>query len=1070
MPVLFVPPSSARRAVRRALKPLRPVAVASLLVIAGAAPAADYVWSSGAFSGTGLPGTVTLNDTLSLSCPPGSCGTKVLDGSLLNNGYVYATDNLYFQYTSQVLTNAWQYQLQGDVGLLNGYAGGTFINEGSGSLVKTAGTGTSLIGISSQHKGGSLVDAMTGRLEFSGATTFDANAQLLAASGASIAFTGGGLSLGAGVKLYGAGRYEIGTDTQVLGNLGATDLVFTNGTYTGSGSTLTSNAAWTGSGSFGGSWTVAAGVTLSAADTGNHYIRGTVGNLGTLDTQGHLYFEYANYQVSNAGTLNLRGDVGLYNTYSGGTLLNTGTLAKVAGDGTSFIQGINVSNDGGRFDVQRGTLQFSGGTLQFNDGTRFTGAGQSVVASAARFAGRIDSDNLVLAGASYDGGDGGLHASAMLHGRTTITGGAFSGQWDLAADHQLSLNAGGGLYVRGTVNNAGSFSVGANLYFEYTSYLLNNTGSLRLANGAGLFSTYAGGSFSNAGTLTVAAGSANTSTIQGLTTSVAGTVNVDSGTLQFSGGSLTLDSTARLQAAAGTTVIMGGTNTFVDGARLLGAGQYQIAGDTSVTGQIGAEHLSFTSGAYTGYGATLASDATWTGNGSFNNAWTVAAGRTLTATDNGNHYIRGTVSNLGTLDTQGHLYFEYASYRIENAGTLNLRGDAGLYTTYAGGTVVNTGTFAKVAGTGTSAVQGLTFINNGGLIDVQTGTLQFSGGQLAFNDGTRFTGAGQVVTSSARFAGQIAAANLSLDAGTYTGGDGAGQTMATVHGHTTTHSAALEGYWTFAEDHQLTLNGTTAIRGTVVNQGQAVATGNLDFQYPSQVLVNQGRLTLKADASLVNSYAGGTFVNLGTLVKNDGAGTSSLAGLTVTNAGTMEVQTGTLALPSGFLNAGTLKGVGSFSTDTLTNEGHITPGNSQGTSAVTSPGTLTLASHLVLGSNGSLDLALNAAALHDLLLVQGDVTLGGTLALSCWGACSFAAGTDLLVLDASGTLAGSFSQVTFAGFDMAAFEVRLDALNGDVWLHATQDIAAVPEPASYALWLSGIGLMGWIARRRRAQR
>jgi len=1041
------------RRLRASLARLRPVALASLVAMTATAPAADFVWNSGGFSGTGLPATITLNDTLTLQCLPGSCGTKVLDGSLLNNGYVYLADTLYFQYTSQVLTNAWQTQLQGDVGLVNIYAGGSFINESTGSLVKTAGTGTSLISISSLHKGGSLVDAMTGRLEFTGNTTFEAGAQLLANADTTIAFTGGGVALGSGVKLYGTGRYEIGTDASVQGNLGASQLVFTNGQYTGTSATLTSDAAWTGSGSFNGSWTIAAGKTLSAADTGSHYIRGTVDNLGTLDTQGNLYFEYPSYQVNNAGTLKLRGDVGLVNVYAGGTVVNTGTLAKVAGTGTSTVQGLNFTNDGGLVDAQTGTLQFSGGALLFKDGTRFTGAGTVLVSSSASFAGRIDTSNLVLAGASYDG------AAAQVHGSTAITGGALTGHWNFASDHQLTLSAGPTLYVRGSVTNAGSFAAGADINFEYASYVLNNNGSMTLQGGASLVNVYAGGSFNNAGTLSVAAGSGGTSRVSSMTTSITGNVNVDSGSLQFNGGSLSLASTATLQAASGTSVVLAGSTSFADGARLLGNGQYEIASNADVSGALGATQLAFTNGSYTGNGATLTSNATWTGNGSFNGSWTIAAGTTLTATGAGSRYIRGTVTNLGTLDTDGPLYFEYGSYQVNNAGTLKLRGDVGLVNVYAGGSIVNTGTLTKVAGNGTSTVQGLSFTNNGGLIDAQTGTLQFSGGTLQFNDGTRFTGAGQVVVSGgANFTGRIDTDNLTLSSGSFYG---TGNSGATLHGRTALQSSALGGLWFFATDHQLALSGTTYVRGAVINQGNATTTGDIYFEYPSYVLENQGRLALQGDVGLINVYAGGTVINSGTLVKTDGSGISNLAGVDFSNKGTVEVQTGTIALPANFTNYGTLKGVGTFSASTLTNEGQIAPG--------ASPGTLTLAGNLVLGDGGSLDLELGSATVHDRLVVLGNATLGGTLSLSCWGACSFAAGTDLLVLDGSGTLTGSFSQVSFAGFSADAFEVRLDAANGDVWLHATQNItAAVPEPATYGLMALGLGLVGWRARRRAA--
>ena len=1025
-------------------QPLRAVALASLLATAGLAPAADYGWYGGAFSSSGLPGAITIDDTLTVACLPGNCGSKTLDQSFLNNGTLYASDSIYFQYTSQVLTNGWQVQLQGDVGFINVYAGGSFVNETTGSLVKTAGTGTSLINISSLHKGGSIVDAMSGRLEFSGASTsFEAGAQLLANAGTTIAFTGGALSIANGSQFHGNGQYEIGTNAAVTGTLGATHLAFTGGTYTGTTASLNANATWA-AGIFAGDWTVAAGTTLTATDVGGHYLRGAITNEGTLDTAAHLYFEYPSYSITNTGTLRLNGDVGLINIYAGGTLVTSGTLAKTAGTGTSSIQGINVTSNGSLIDAQSGVLQFSGGALAFNDGTRFTGAGQVIVSSQASFAGRIDSQNLVLTGASFQG------TAATVHGQTTLASAALTGDWTFAADHVLTQS--GATYVRGNVINQGRHDASAHLYFEYPSYALTNRGTLNLIGGAGLINVYAGGSFNSSGLLAKDA-SASTSLIQGITSSISGAVHVDGGTLNFDGGSLDLSSTATLQVAGGSRLILGGSTSFASGASFSGSGEVVISGNAAVFGPIGASQLSFTAGTYTGSGATLTSNATWAA-GNFAGDWTVATGTTLTATDVGGHYLRGTLTNAGTLATAAHLYFEYPSYSITNTGTLRLNGDVGLINVYAGGTLVNTGTVAKVAGTGTSLIQGINVTSNAGLFEVQSGTLQFSGGALAFNDATRFTGAGQVVVSSnAAFAGRIDSQNLVLAGASY---DGA---AASLHGRTTLTSASLTGQWTFAADHVLTQSGATYVRGSVLNQGRLDASGNFYFEYPSYVLNNSGTMNLQGDVGLINVYAGGSFVNSGTLAKTSGEGVSNLASISVSNTGTMDAQVGTIALPSGFVNDGTLKGNGSFSTTTLTNNGHIAPG--------ASPGTLTLASHLVLGEAGSLDLELTSAASHDLLQVQGDVTLGGTLTLTCYGACQFSAGTDLRVLDATGTLSGSFSQVLLQGLAPGAFEVRIDTANADVWLHATQDItAAVPEPSSWALMMAGFGLLGWRARRR----
>ena len=92
---------------------------------------------------------ITINDTLYIGCAAGySCGTTYADSNFRNNGTVNATQSLNFLYASNVWTNGWQYRMDGDVGLVNAAYGGLFINDSSGGLVKTSGTGTSTISIS----------------------------------------------------------------------------------------------------------------------------------------------------------------------------------------------------------------------------------------------------------------------------------------------------------------------------------------------------------------------------------------------------------------------------------------------------------------------------------------------------------------------------------------------------------------------------------------------------------------------------------------------------------------------------------------------------------------------------------------------------------------------------------------------------------------------------------------------------------------------------------------------------------------------------------------------------------
>ncbi|MCP6082741.1 hypothetical protein NL341_27465, partial [Klebsiella pneumoniae] len=67
----------------------------------------------------------------------------------------------------------------------------------------------------------------------------------------------------------------------------------------------------------------------------------------------------------------------------------------------------------------------------------------------------------------------------------------------------------------------------------------------------------------------------------------------------------------------------------------------------------------------------------------------------------------------------------------------------------------------------------------------------------------------------------------------------------------------------------------------------------------------------------------------GLIQKTAGAGTTSLSTIGLVNTGTISSQSGTIALPTNFTNAGTLTGSSLFSVSgTLTNNGTVAPGTS----------------------------------------------------------------------------------------------------------------------------------------------
>jgi len=226
-------------------------------------------------------------------------------------------------------------------------------------------------------------------------------------------------------------------------------------------------------------------------------------------------------------------------------------------------------------------------------------------------------------------------------------------------------------------------------------------------------------------------------------------------------------------------------------------------------------------------------------------------------------------------------------------------------------------------------------------------------------------------------------------------------------------------------------------------------------------VVNNGLWDAQGNVTLIAAAGGGSFTNNGTLRKSGGTSTTTIgAGVGFSNAGVVDVQVGTIALPANFTNTGTLKGDGRYTAGgVLTNNGTVAPGSF-------GAGTLGIASTYTQGAAGTLALDLTSLASFDLLTVTGAANLGGTLALSCLAACSFDVGDSFVVLTTTGARSGIFSNMTLSGFASGAFEVLYGSNN--VSLRVTQAVTAVPEPRSYALLLAGLVAVGWVARRRAA--
>ncbi|WP_448580019.1 hypothetical protein, partial [Thermaurantiacus sp.] len=340
------------------------------------------------------------------------------------------------------------------------------------------------------------------------------------------------------------------------------------------------------------------------------------------------------------------------------------------------------------------------------------------------------------------------------------------------------------------------------------------------------------------------------------------------------------------------------------------------------------------------------------------------------------------------------------------------------------GSFTNNGTFRKSGGAGVTQISqgiGFSFVNNG-IIDAEVGTIRFTTNFKTFNAGTVFSGDGNVdISGSSAFNGGFTSSNLTILSGTQTG------TSAALTGTATMLDGNLAGSWAVASGATLNLSSTAGkvISGvSFTNDGTVNWSGGTASINSGVAAVNNGLWDATSDNALTSTGGpASTFTNQGTLRKSAGAGEtyiSSGVGLTFINTGLVEVLSGTIRVPNGWTNNGTLAGTGTFrNLTTLTNAGTVAPG------ALGSIGTLSLSGNYAQGSAGALAIQLASSSAFDLFRISGTAALNGTLALSCILGCAIATGDSFVILDSDGILSGTFSNVTLAGF-LADFDYSLD--------------------------------------------
>lgn len=295
-----------------------------------------------------------------------------------------------------------------------------------------------------------------------------------------------------------------------------------------------------------------------------------------------------------------------------------------------------------------------------------------------------------------------------------------------------------------------------------------------------------------------------------------------------------------------------------------------------------------------------------------------------------------------------------------------------------------------------------------------------------------------------------------------------------------------------ASSDAVTMSGVTVNRGTLLLAGGSSVHASGEFNNTSGVVDigngaylemaaggsfyggtvrGTGTAALRGAGSFSNvaldgtvAIQGGNFSNVSlastmqslTVVEN---GTLNLAGqdLAQTAEATMVVN-GSLTVDTLTVEAGTLKGSGTIHGDVVNTGGVIAPGNS--------PGMLTIDGDLTLGPDSLIMVEAVGTAQgsqYDWVLVTGDAHLDGDVQLDI--GYSAATGDSFSFLTTqTGTVTGQFDHVFATGY---ALKVTYSQHGVDVQITG---VSAVPEPESWALMLSGIGVVLWLGMRGRRTR